>query len=93
MGDHDRLEQVITFVESVITIAWNTHEASMAAFYDWLGPKKSRQIRLAVMDMWKPLRNVTKDKAPQAAILSANSTSCAISGRRSTRCARPNTAA
>src|SRR5208282_3449912 len=23
-------------------------EASMAAFYDWLGPKKSRQIRLAV---------------------------------------------
>jgi transposase len=44
-------------------------EASMAAFYDWLGPKKSRKIRLAVMDMWKPFRNVTKDKAPQAAIL------------------------
>src|SRR5271166_3499095 len=33
------------------------------------GPKKSRQIRLAVMDMWKPFRNVTRDKAPQAAIL------------------------
>ena len=44
-------------------------EASMAAFYDWLGPKKSRKIRLAVMDLWKPFRNVTKDKAPQAAIL------------------------
>ena len=44
-------------------------EASMAAFYDWLGPKRSRKIRLAVMDMWKPFRNVTKDKAPQAAIL------------------------
>src|ERR1700676_2438144 len=44
-------------------------EASMAAFYDWLGLKKSRKIRLAVMDMWKPFRNVTKDKAPQAAIL------------------------
>jgi transposase len=44
-------------------------EASMAAFYDWLGPKKSCKIKLAVMDMWKPFRNVTKDKAPQAAIL------------------------
>jgi transposase len=44
-------------------------EASMTAFYDWLGPRKSRKIKLAVMDMWKPFRNVTKDKAPQAAIL------------------------
>ena len=44
-------------------------EASMAQFYAWLGLKKSRQIRLAVMDMWKPFRNVAKDKAPQAAIL------------------------
>src|SRR5262249_9980082 len=44
-------------------------EASMAQFYDWLGPKKSRKIQFAVMDMWKPFRNVTKDKAPQAAIL------------------------
>src|SRR5580658_1437912 len=41
----------------------------MAAFYDWLGLKKSRKIKLAVMDMWKPFRNVAKDKAPQAAIL------------------------
>jgi transposase len=44
-------------------------EASMAQFYDWLGPKKSTGIRLAVMDMWKPFRNATTDKAPQAAIL------------------------
>ena len=44
-------------------------EASMALFYAWLGPKKSRGIRLAVMDMWKPFRNVAKQKAPQAAIL------------------------
>jgi transposase len=44
-------------------------EASMAAFYDWLGPKKSEGIRLAVMDMWKPFRTVTAERAPQAAIL------------------------
>jgi len=44
-------------------------EASMAQFYAWLGHKKSRQIRLAVMDMWKPFRNVAREKAPQAAIL------------------------
>ena len=44
-------------------------EASMAAFYDWLGPKKSQGIRLVVMDMWKPFRKATADKAPQAAIL------------------------
>jgi transposase len=44
-------------------------EASMALFYAWLGPKKSRGIRLAVMDMWKPFRNVARQKAPQAAIL------------------------
>lgn len=44
-------------------------EASMAQFYAWLGPQKSRQIRLAVMDMWKPFRNVALEKAPQAAIL------------------------
>lgn len=44
-------------------------EASMQQFYDWLGPKKSKRIRLAVMDMWKPFRNVTQAQAPQAAIL------------------------
>jgi transposase len=44
-------------------------EASMALFYDGLGEKKSRGIRLAVMDMWKPFRNTTLARAPQAAIL------------------------
>jgi transposase len=44
-------------------------EASMAQFYAWLGPRKSGQIKLIVMDMWKPFRNVARDKAPQAAIL------------------------
>ena len=44
-------------------------EASMAQFYAWLGDKKSSKIKLAVMDMWKPFRNVARDKAPQAAIL------------------------
>jgi transposase len=44
-------------------------EASMALFYDWLGAKKTKGIRLAVMDMWKPFRNVTVARAPQAAIL------------------------
>lgn len=44
-------------------------EASMAQFYAWLGPKKSGQIRLAVMDMWKPFRNSAREHAPQAAIL------------------------
>jgi len=44
-------------------------EASMAQFYDWLGGKKAKRIRLAVMDMWKPFRNVTQERAPQVAIL------------------------
>src|SRR5450759_1901570 len=38
-------------------------EASMAQFYDWLGQKKSHGIRLAVMDMWKPFRNTTRERA------------------------------
>jgi transposase len=44
-------------------------EASMARFYDWLGPRKSLGLRLVVMDMWKPFRNVARERAPQAAIL------------------------
>ena len=44
-------------------------EKSMAMFYDWLGEKKTKGMRLAVMDMWKPFRNVTNERAPQAAIL------------------------
>jgi transposase len=44
-------------------------QKSMAQFYEWLGEKKTRGIRLAVMDMWKPFRNATVAHAPQAAIL------------------------
>jgi len=44
-------------------------EASMDAFYQWLGPKKSKGIQLAVMDMWKPFMKSTKAHAPQAAVL------------------------
>ena len=44
-------------------------EASMAEFYRWLGQKKTRAMRLAVMDMWKPFRNATASAAPQGAIL------------------------
>lgn len=44
-------------------------EASLAKFYEEIGPKKSAQIRLALMDMWKPFRKATEKNAPQAAIL------------------------
>jgi len=46
-------------------------EASMDLFYTWLGTKKSKRIRLAVMDMWKPFRTSTLKAAhaPQAKIL------------------------
>jgi len=46
-------------------------EQSMDEFFKWLGPKKSKQIRLAVMDRWKAFRNSTlkAEHAPQAAIL------------------------
>lgn len=44
-------------------------ERSMAMFYDWLGTKKAKGVHLAVMDMWKPFRNVTNERAPQASIL------------------------
>src|SRR5947209_18139942 len=46
-------------------------EQSMDEFFTWLGPKKSKHIRLAVMDMWKAFRKSTlkPEHAPQAAIL------------------------
>jgi transposase len=44
-------------------------ESSLEEFYVWLGAKKCRRIRLAVMDMWKPFRNATARHAPQTAIL------------------------
>jgi transposase len=44
-------------------------EQSLQQFYDWLGKRKAKRLRLAVMDMWKPFRKVTATNAPQAAIL------------------------
>jgi transposase len=44
-------------------------EASMDQFYAFLGEKKAKNVRLAVMDMWKPFRASTKAHAPEAAIL------------------------
>ena len=46
-------------------------EESMDQFYQWVRPKKSRKIRLAVMDMWKAFRTSTlkPDHAPKAALL------------------------
>lgn len=44
-------------------------EASMDLFFKEVGPKKSRKIELAVMDMWKAFMNSTWRHAPRAAIL------------------------
>lgn len=44
-------------------------DASMSQFFADLGAKKSLQIRLALMDMWKPFRTATQAHAPQAAIV------------------------
>lgn len=44
-------------------------EESMDEFYRFLGEKKAKKIRLAVMDMWKAFRKSTRKNAPQAAIL------------------------
>ena len=46
-------------------------EADMDRFFAWLGPAKSKGIRLAVMDMWRPFRTSTlkPEHAPGAAVL------------------------
>lgn len=44
-------------------------EASLDMFFDWLGPRKSAWIGLAVMDLWKAFRNSTHKNAPAAKIL------------------------
>lgn len=44
-------------------------QASMDEFYRFLGEKKAKKIRLAVMDMWRAFRTSTRHHAPQAAIL------------------------
>ena len=44
-------------------------EKSMDMFYDWLGPKKSKKIQLAVMDMWAAFANSAQKNIPHADIL------------------------
>ena len=44
-------------------------QTSMKGFYAWLGEKRAKRIRLAVMDMWKPFYNATREAVPQTAIL------------------------
>jgi transposase len=46
-------------------------EASLDQFFAWLGPRKCRQIRVVVMDMWSAFRASTlkAGHAPQATIL------------------------
>lgn len=44
-------------------------EESLKLFYEWLGPAKTKGIRLALMDMWKPFENATREHAPHTAIL------------------------
>jgi transposase len=44
-------------------------EKSMDEFYDFLGSKARKNIRLAVMDMWKAFEKSAKKNIPQAAIL------------------------
>ena len=41
----------------------------MNLFYQWLGPRKTKRIRLAVMDMWKAFEKSALRNIPQAAIL------------------------
>ena len=47
----------------------NRSKESMGQFYESLGKKKCRGVRLAVMDMWKPFRLATEEHAPNAAVL------------------------
>jgi transposase len=46
-------------------------EESMDQFFTWLGPEKSKRIRMAVMDMWKAFRTSTlkAGHAPDARII------------------------
>ena len=68
-------------------------EASMDEFFKWLGPSKSKRIRLAVMDMWKPFRtSPSRQTMPRKpASSSTSSTSSGTWATRWTPCASTNT--
>lgn len=44
-------------------------EEDMDRFFDDMGLRRNRSLRLAVMDMWKPFRNSLERHAPQAEIV------------------------
>jgi len=44
-------------------------EEDMDVFFENMGPKRCKNIRLAVMDMWKPFRNSLNKNAPKAEII------------------------
>jgi len=44
-------------------------EQSLDRFYQWLGDKRAKKIRLVVMDMWKAFEKSTRNHVPTAAIL------------------------
>jgi len=44
-------------------------EQSMDMFYKWLGPKKSKKVQLAVMDMWKAFKKSAENNISHADIL------------------------
>jgi len=44
-------------------------EQDMDRFFDAMGPRRNRTLRLAVMDMWKPFRNSLERHAPQAEVV------------------------
>lgn len=44
-------------------------EVDLDAFFTFLGAKKSKKIKLAVMDMWVPFRNSVKRNVPEAKII------------------------
>lgn len=44
-------------------------EQSLDQFYQWLGAKRARRVRLVVMDMWKAFEKSTRNNVPSAAIL------------------------
>lgn len=44
-------------------------EEHLGAFYEEIGPKVSKGLRVAVMDMWKPFRKATQRYAPEARIV------------------------
>jgi transposase len=74
VGKHHRYRIVVSDLERGRPIWFggqDRSEASLDEFFAWLGPKKCRRIRVAVMDMWRAFRNSTlkPGHAPQARII------------------------